>query len=40
MRALKRSRRLSNFSKIKEYQYFLHAGAGLWSKQVIFALIF
>ena len=30
--------RISNFSKIKEYNYFL--STGLWSKQVTFALNF
>ena len=30
--------RISNFSKIKEYNYFLRTG--LWSKQVTFALNF
>ena len=37
MYALKRNRCLFNFSKIKEYDYFLHAV--LWSKQVNFELI-
>ena len=36
MRALKRSSNLFNFLKIKEYNYFLHAG--LWSKYATFEL--